>query len=426
MSSLRKASLPAAIFPIAGLLLSIPVFALALYYSALPASAFEPSWVQNFRQTQLWSGLDQKAVSFGTVPQWSYFQVISPQGGPRLEVLNPVTNGYAYVDATAVGPSSAPPPAVPAAASPPAVPAAASPPAVAPLRSLPKLPEGYVPDWVSNFVETDLWPSPDNDAVSLGKLPQFRKLLVVEPQNGARLKVWNPERDDFAFVYAAAVGPSGPSVWTEARPPEVVRQVGLPGRSVGNKSYLRNLPAYADETEIRRLPNNSTISVLEVVTSSIDGNEWYRLEGNQYIRPEEARIPTTVASPRQGRWIDADLNEPAMLTAYEGNRVVYSAMAIKGVAATPTLRGTFQILYRVERETMDSATIGIPRDGPGGYLLKDVLYTQYFTNDGASLHYNYWLGTFGYAGSHGCLGLNLDDARWFWDWALVGTAVVVR
>jgi len=36
----------------------------------------------------------------------------------------------------------------------------------------------------------------------------------------------------------------------------------------------------------------------------------------------------------------------------------------------------------VENETMDSATLGVPRDAPGGYYLKDVLYTQYFTPQG--------------------------------------------
>ncbi len=75
---------------------------------------------------------------------------------------------------------------------------------------------------------------------------------------------------------------------------------------------------------------------------------------------------------------------------------------------------------------MDSATLVITNAGPGGYLLKNVLYTQYFTADGASIHYNYWSGNFGYRGSHGCLGMNLDDALWFWEWADVGTPLVVK
>ena len=91
---------------------------------------------------------------------------------------------------------------------------------------------------------------------------------------------------------------------------------------------------------------------------------------------------------------------------------------------TPT--GVFRILRRVANETMDSATLGIPRTSPNGYYLKDVLYTQYFTGDGAALHYNYWRSNWGYAGSHGCLGMNFDDSKFFWDFAGVGTVVYVH
>ena len=75
---------------------------------------------------------------------------------------------------------------------------------------------------------------------------------------------------------------------------------------------------------------------------------------------------------------------------------------------------------------MNSDTIGIPRFGPGGYYLTGVLYTQYFTPDGASLHDNYWSSNFGGIGSHGCLGLSLSDSKWLWNWASIGVPVVVN
>jgi len=71
-------------------------------------------------------------------------------------------------------------------------------------------------------------------------------------------------------------------------------------------------------------------------------------------------------------------------------------------------------------------TVGIPRESPNGYYVKNVLWTQYFTPDGASFHDNYWSSNFGGAGSHGCLGLNLADSKWLWDWARIGTPVVVN
>src|SRR5215213_996321 len=67
------------------------------------------SWVQNYRATELWSGPDEKAISFGWAPVFSYFKVMSAQDGPRIRVQNPLTNGVAFVTARDVGPSGAPP-----------------------------------------------------------------------------------------------------------------------------------------------------------------------------------------------------------------------------------------------------------------------------------------------------------------------------
>ena len=168
-----------------------------------------------------------------------------------------------------------------------------------------------------------------------------------------------------------------------------------------------------------------SITILEAGITP-DGTEWYTVGDGAYVRANEVRLPSAPAAYLEGRWIDADLSGPAMVTAYDGDKVVYTAMAIAGTEVTPTLRGTYSILRRVYNETMDSPTLGVPRQQLGGYYLKDVLYTQYFTSGGAALHYNYWLGTFGRPGSHGCLGLNLADSLWFWEWATIGTPVVVR
>jgi lipoprotein-anchoring transpeptidase ErfK/SrfK len=54
------------------------------------------------------------------------------------------------------------------------------------------------------------------------------------------------------------------------------------------------------------------------------------------------------------------------------------------------------------------------------------LFTQYFTGDGASIHYNYWSGNWGYAASHGCLGLTYADSAFLWSWAGLGTAISIH
>lgn len=76
------------------------------------AVAFQPFWVKNHRLTEMWSGpTDQPGViSFGTTSQqFCSFQVVRPQEGSRLYVLNPYSHNYFWIDADAVGPVSEPP-----------------------------------------------------------------------------------------------------------------------------------------------------------------------------------------------------------------------------------------------------------------------------------------------------------------------------
>jgi hypothetical protein len=62
------------------------------------------------------------------------------------------------------------------------------------------------------------------------------------------------------------------------------------------------------------------------------------------------------------------------MVAYNGSTPVRSMLTIigRGPLATPT--GTFSIIRRVANETMDSATVGIPRNSSGGYYLTNVLH----------------------------------------------------
>lgn len=179
------------------------------------------------------------------------------------------------------------------------------------------------------------------------------------------------------------------------------------------------------DTLIRTLAPNDPLWVSKQVRDE-DGDLWYQVGDDAYVHAAEVRLPHPPPAQFSGHWIDVELTTPALVTAYEDDRPVGSALALKGRASDPTPVGTFTILRRVYDETMNSETLGVPRNDPRGYYLEHVLYTQYFTDDGASLHYNYWSSNFGEEGSHGCLGLSLDDAAWLWDWADVGTVVNIH
>ena len=151
--------------------------------------------------------------------------------------------------------------------------------------------------------------------------------------------------------------------------------------------------------------------------------------------PEPTSTPTPVVPPPNPppvpgpevageRWIDIDLAGQTA-TATVGETPLYSALVTTGKDGWNTPAGTFQILYRVENETMTSAAIGAEEF----YNLEDVLYTQYFTNKGHALHLNYWRENWYFGNirsSHGCVGMRLADAEFFWRFATVGTRIVIH
>jgi lipoprotein-anchoring transpeptidase ErfK/SrfK len=124
------------------------------------------------------------------------------------------------------------------------------------------------------------------------------------------------------------------------------------------------------------------------------------------------------------RWILVDLASQTA-TAMIGDAPLYTALVTTGKDGWETPRGEWAIVSRVENETMTSASIGAEEY----YVLTDVLYTQYFTTRGHALHLNYWRpdSYFGRVrSSHGCVGMRLADAEFFWKFATIGTRVVVR
>ncbi len=125
------------------------------------------------------------------------------------------------------------------------------------------------------------------------------------------------------------------------------------------------------------------------------------------------------------RWIAVSIAQQRV-TAYEHTKVVLTDLCSTGAAAKGlTSKGIFAIWRRVENETMDSTTIGIPKGDPRYYHLENVLYTQYFDHTGEALHYAWWHNNFGRPMSYGCVNLRLSTAKFLWDWATIGTRVVV-
>jgi hypothetical protein len=331
-----------------------------------------------------------------------------------------------FAAATAATPTrgpSPPPTATPAAVSASATPAPAPSATATPPPAPPAASARGNGQWVTNPQPVELWSSPEADAISLGSARTGSYFELTGAGTDRRLFVYSPRIEEYAWIDATAVGPSTPPPAGGSSSPARIAAVNLPGRSLAYT--VRSAPRVAPETRLRDLPHNSQVFVTESVRGA-DGDVWYRIGEEEYVHSDGIRLPKGPPLMYSGRWIDVDLHEPTLITAYEDDRIVYTALALHGTLADATPAGVYRIQRRVENETMSSETIGIPRDSPRGYHVDNVLYTQYFTSDGAAIHYNYWSTHFGYAGTHGCLGVNYDDALWFWNWATVGTTVNIH
>jgi lipoprotein-anchoring transpeptidase ErfK/SrfK len=130
--------------------------------------------------------------------------------------------------------------------------------------------------------------------------------------------------------------------------------------------------------------------------------------------------PTNPArlAPTAGKWIDIDLSEQR-ITAYQGTTPLKSVLVSTGVAWTPTPIGRFAIYTKLASQAMSGGS------GANRYYLPGVPWVMYFTSAYA-IHGTYWHHNFGTPMSHGCVNLTIDDAKWFYDWAEIGTPVIVH
>jgi len=279
------------------------------------------------------------------------------------------------------------------------------------------------PTWVVTLAQSTPYSSTSDDAEALPAL-RSGTVLQLERTEGDWSLVHNPRTDDNEYVESSMLGPSGPpSRYVTMPAPPLLDEFSARG-VVTDETSLALFPSPNEEAADGPINPNTWLTLTGAVTGD-DGEMWFRTADGDYLNSGAVFVPDR-ADEYSGGWLDVDLNAPARVTVYEGSEPIKSFLTIKGAGPRPTPTGVFTILRRVANETMNSDTIGIPRFGPGGYYLTNVLFTQYFTGDGASLHYNYWSSMWGYAGSHGCLGLSYGDSSFLWDWAHVGTPLVIH
>lgn len=285
--------------------------------------------------------------------------------------------------------------------------------------------EEFTPTWVSSIGGAHLWSGPDTHAVDYGPIKPGTSLLVVRPPEGSRVFVYVPATRNYAWVDATNVSSAMSETPTTAWQGKTVAEL-----------YLRAAPS-RQAALIRVLPAETPVQVVAWVEGEevVPGDwTWAHFADGTYGYSQPLVIVPTANPPPPpnhptGRWIDVNLLQQTVV-AYEGDHPVYVAIASTGSPGWETSIGIHPILRRVADERMRGSSLNLPpeRQARATYDMPHVHFTQYFSGIGEALHENYWLpdSQFGIPHSHGCVGLRTADAAWFWNWASIGTPIVVH
>lgn len=108
-----------------------------------------------------------------------------------------------------------------------------------------------------------------------------------------------------------------------------------------------------------------------------------------------------------------------MIYAWDGGRLVNQSPVSTGMYYTPTVKGEFKIYRKLDLQDMRG---NFPPYEP--YFLKNVPNVMYFYKAYA-IHGAYWHNKFGSKVTHGCVNQPVAFSKWLYDFAPVGTRVVV-
>jgi lipoprotein-anchoring transpeptidase ErfK/SrfK len=125
------------------------------------------------------------------------------------------------------------------------------------------------------------------------------------------------------------------------------------------------------------------------------------------------------------------------VSVYDNGKLVRTMPTSMGMGGTETIGGTtlsfwtppgvYTVLDKANPVIMDSSTFGLPINSRLGYR-ETIPYATRISIDGIYLHQlNSTVWAQGNTDtSHGCLNLNSDNAKWFFDFAVPGDVVEVR
>lgn len=133
--------------------------------------------------------------------------------------------------------------------------------------------------------------------------------------------------------------------------------------------------------------------------------------GNDVYGEKDRHITFNVGSSV----ISTITNATKSMTVVQDGKPLRTMPVSLGRASMPTSAGTHVVMEKFTEKFFDSASFGLPRDGPDGYYTK-VYWDTRFTGGGEFVHAAPWsLADQGRRNvSHGCVNVSPSNAKWFY------------
>lgn len=155
--------------------------------------------------------------------------------------------------------------------------------------------------------------------------------------------------------------------------------------------------------------------------------------GERLYGAEDVRASATIGASHVSIADDATKT----VTVYDGGNLVRTMPTSMGMGGSEiingntisfwTQRGVYTVMDKANPVVMDSSTYGLPINSRLGYK-QTINYATRISTDGIYLHQldsSVWAQG-NTNTSHGCLNLNGDNARWFFDFSVPGDIVEIR
>jgi L,D-transpeptidase catalytic domain len=174
-----------------------------------------------------------------------------------------------------------------------------------------------------------------------------------------------------------------------------------------------------------RIYYGSTHWVKKVIVQRDEKSIWYQiydfhLKRNYYVPSHDMRLVpndelTTLSPevPDEEKKIVVDLSTQ-LVTAFEGEKLVFSQRCASGVRGTDTPKGQFRTYHKGPSVHMTNE--GDAVESESVYSLPGVPWCSFFTGAGNAFHGAYWHNDYGRPRSHGCVNLPSEAAKFLYRW----------